>query len=279
MPLIYKTIDLLPPGKLSQGTTEIPFRFPLKSQRENRPLYETYHGVFVNINYVLKCELKRSFLAKSVTKVQEFIILTKPIERPTSKDIKFSITPDTLRKNAKERIQIPRFHITGRLNDTIACMTKPLIGHLMIQHSEVPIKSIDIQLVRVETCGCAEGYSRDGMSATVLTIEHWMISFLLLSYIAATEIQNIQVADGNVCPMVNIPIHMIFPRLFSCPTLLTENNFKVGKSSQDITIHPRVSHSIGDILVPEFELNLIVIFKDEYLVTENFQLNLIRCEC
>lgn len=50
----------------------------------------------------------------------------------------------------------------------------------------------------------------------------------------ATEIQNIQVADGNVCPMINIPIYMIFPRLFSCPTLLTENNFKVGKYSPDV---------------------------------------------
>lgn len=162
LPLIYHHIELVPPGKLPQGTSEFPFRFPLKAQKETRPLYETYHGVFVNINYVLKCELKRSFLAKSITKVQEFIILSKPVERPTSKDVKFSITPDSLRKNAKERIQIPRFQITGRLNDTIACITKPLTGHLTIQHSEVPIKSIDIQLVRVETCGCAEGYSRDG---------------------------------------------------------------------------------------------------------------------
>lgn len=152
----------MPGGKLPQGTTEIPFRFALKAQRADRPLYETYHGVFVNINYVLKCEVKRSFLAKSVTKVQEFIILSRPVPRPPSKDVKFSITPDSLRKNAKERIQIPRFQITGRLNEMIACITKPLTGHLTIQHSEVPIKSIEIQLVRVETCGCAEGFSRDG---------------------------------------------------------------------------------------------------------------------
>lgn len=120
----------------------------------------------MSINYVLKAELKRSFLAKSVTKVQEFIILSKPISKPPSKDVKFSITPETLRRNAKERIQIPRFQITGRINDTIACITKPLTGHLTIQHSEVPIRSIEIQLVRVETCGCAEGYSRDGKRRT-----------------------------------------------------------------------------------------------------------------
>ena len=33
---------------------------------------------------------------------------------------------------------------------------------LKIDYSEVPIKSVELQLVRVETCGCAEGYARDG---------------------------------------------------------------------------------------------------------------------
>lgn len=53
--------------------------------------------------------------------------------------------------------------------------------------------------------GCAEGYARD-----------------------ATEIQNIQIADGDVCRGLSVPIHMVFPRLFTCPTLET-TNFKVGK--------------------------------------------------
>lgn len=52
--------------------------------------------------------------------------------------------------------------------------------------------------------GCAEGYARD-----------------------ATEIQNIQIADGDVCRNLPIPIYMVFPRLFTCPTLET-TNFKVG---------------------------------------------------
>lgn len=44
----------------------------------------------------------------------------------------------------------------------------------------------------------------------------------------ATEIQNIQIGEGNVARGVPIPIYMIFPRLFTCPTLST-SNFKVGK--------------------------------------------------
>lgn len=53
--------------------------------------------------------------------------------------------------------------------------------------------------------GCAEGYARD-----------------------ATEIQNIQIAEGDVCHGLSIPIYMVFPRLFTCPTLET-TNFKIGQ--------------------------------------------------
>ena len=31
-----------------------------------------------------------------------------------------------------------------------------------MESCDSPIKSIEIQLVRVETCGCAEGYAKDG---------------------------------------------------------------------------------------------------------------------
>jgi hypothetical protein len=49
--------------------------------------------------------------------------------------------------------------------------------------------------------------------------------------LSATEIQNIQVGEGDVQRDMAIPIHMIFPRLFTCPTLITDN-FKVGKCSK-----------------------------------------------
>uniref|UniRef100_A0A1B0CDV2 Vacuolar protein sorting-associated protein 26C n=1 Tax=Lutzomyia longipalpis TaxID=7200 RepID=A0A1B0CDV2_LUTLO len=228
--LLNLQLELAPAGKLPAGRTDFSFEFPLVCRKEPRILYETYHGVFVNINYMLRCEIRRSFLAKSVQKQQEFMIQYKPKEKPLGNEVHFTISPETLQKSAKERISIPRFLITGRLDTTECCLTKPLTGHVTLQHTEVPIRSIDIQLVRVETCGCAEGYSRD-----------------------ATEIQNIQIAEGNVCPKLQIPIYMIFPRLFTCPTLLTKN-FKV-----------------------EFELNLVILFQDDYLVTENFEIILNRC--
>lgn len=71
-------------------------------------------------------------------------------------------------------------------------------------------------------------------------------------YFQVTEIQTIQIADGNILPKQQIPLYMIFPRLFSCPSL-TSKNFKI-----------------------EFEVSLFVIFQDDYLVTENFPITLHR---
>src|SRR3989338_5490698 len=41
-------------GKLPAGSTEIPFEFELKPTEGQKKIYETYHGVFVNIQYEKK---------------------------------------------------------------------------------------------------------------------------------------------------------------------------------------------------------------------------------
>jgi hypothetical protein len=40
-------------GKLPANKTEIPFEIPLKT-KGNKPLYETYHGVFINVQVKIK---------------------------------------------------------------------------------------------------------------------------------------------------------------------------------------------------------------------------------
>lgn len=57
----------------------------------------------------------------------------------------------------------------------------------------------------------------------------------------ATEIQNIQIAEGNVSTGISIPIYMIFPRLFSCSTTKTAN-FKIGKSSSNNDYHMNLNY-------------------------------------
>ncbi|XP_063341244.1 vacuolar protein sorting-associated protein 26C [Pelmatolapia mariae] len=225
--LISSNIEVAKAGKIPGGKTEIPFEFPLHT-KGNKVLYETYHGVFVNIQYTLRCDMKRSLLAKDLSRSCEFIVHCQPQKSkviPTP--VNFTITPDTLQ--SREKNSLPKFLIRGNLDATNCVISLPLTGEVVVENSDVPIKSIELQLVRVETCGCAEGYARD-----------------------ATEIQNIQIAEGDVCHSLAIPIYMIFPRLFTCPTLET-TNFKV-----------------------EFEVNVVVVLHDDHLITENFPLKLCR---
>lgn len=230
--LMNYSLEISKAGKFPSNRAEIPFEIPLRTKASTKYLYETYHGVFINIQYFIRVEMKRSFLAKDISKQIEINMITRAdsdlAEKALVKPVEFKITPETL-KNVSDKSKIPNFMLTGRIDSNQCCINKPLSGHLIINECQAIIKSIEIQLLRVETCGCAEGYSVD-----------------------MTEIQNVQIGDGDVLRGVAIPIYMIFPRLFTCPTLCT-TNFKI-----------------------EFEINLVVIFNDGKLITENFPLKLTR---
>ena len=77
--LLNYAIDIAKPGKFEDGDTEIPFEFKLESLTGQQPLYETYHGVFVNIQYMIKVDMPRPLLAKNLTKTVEFIVEVKVI--------------------------------------------------------------------------------------------------------------------------------------------------------------------------------------------------------
>ena len=110
-----------------------------------------------------------------------------------------------------------------------------------------------------------------------------------------------------MCRALDIPIHMIFPRLFTCPTLLAEN-FKVGAYRPHARLpHARLcgqsavcravcvcislflrAHPMYLVAVvesprpymsqvpPEFEVNVVVMLQSGDMVTENFPVKLIR---
>lgn len=231
--LLGVACEVCGPGKLPSGVTEIPFEIPLKS-KPNRTLYETYHGVYVNIGYTIKCDIKRSFLSKDLQKTQQFLVQYKPgynaCPQLPLKDKKtplnFELSPATLTSG---RSGAPNFLLRGHVESVCCNIAKPLKGKIILVKCAVPVKSIELQLVRVETCGCAEGYAKE-----------------------ATEIQNIQIGDGDVPHNIPIPIYMVFPRLFTCPTLIT-TNFKL-----------------------EFEINLVIVFHDDHLITNNFPIILVR---
>lgn len=150
-------------------------------------------------------------LIKDLVELVEFMVEydPKPIGAPqlVCQPIRFSIKPESL--NAPRHDIIPNFKITGQLDSSVFHLMEPISGQFIIESCEANIRSVELQLVRVETCGLSPGdreYSRD-----------------------ATEVQNIQIGDGNLLRNIPIPIYMVLPRLFSCPTLVT-SSFKIGES-------------------------------------------------
>merc|ERR1712173_349435 len=119
---------------------------------------------------------------------------------------------------------------------------RPFEGWIIIEQSDQPIKSVELQFVRVETAW-------DPMKPRDSTK-----SYNENDIREATEVQNIQIADGtggDIMRNIKIPIYMIFPRLFTCIST-SAKNWKVS-----------------------FEVNVVVLFKDNHMLTENFPIKLI----
>lgn len=74
--------------------------------------------------------------------------------------------------------------------------------------------------------------------------------FIFIS--TATEVQTIQIAIGDVRREINIPIYLLFQRLFVCPTVR------------------------ADYFQIDFEVNLMVLFENGYIVQETFPIRLFR---
>jgi len=228
MELLNYGITICSAGKIPKGETELPFEFELKP-RKNMKLFETYHGVYINVQYIITVEMVRSMLNRSIKKSIEFIVKIKSKEIENKK-VDFTITPETLRNVQKANTKnIPSFSIRGHFNSAVCNVEEPFLGEIVVENSEQEIKSIELQFVRVETCNYADTEIRE-----------------------ATEVQNIQLADGNVCHNFNIPIYMIFPRLFTCITTVAKT-FKI-----------------------EFEVNIVILFKDTHMLTENFPIVIVR---
>jgi hypothetical protein len=138
--------------------------------------------------------------------------------------VDFAIKPESLENVKKASLStIPKFTIRGRLNKTNCSLNAPFTGEISVVETATRIRSIELQLVRVETitpAGAAPARE-------------------------ATEIQNLQVGDGAVCLNLAIPLYMVFPRVFTCPTVIT------------------------DVFRVEFEVNVIVVFEEGFSVTES----------
>jgi hypothetical protein len=185
--------------------------------------------------YVIQAYCDRGMIKKALIKEMEFIVElpNKDNKTATSQTTKldFNISKDTLEGvSAYDLSQIPPFRITGKLHKSACPIALPFTGEVRIEESDSAIKSIELMLVRVETVISEQGGSMR----------------------EATEVQTIQIGEGNVSRNIVVPMYMVFPRLFSCPTV-NSKNFKL-----------------------DWEVNLQVLFENGYMVTENFQIVLYR---
>lgn len=140
----------------------------------------------------------------------------------------FTIKPQSL-ISSNSGARIPSFRISGALASDICYMNDELGGYFVIEDCESQIKSVDVQLVRMESV--ENKYGR---------------------FSEATEIQLIQIGEGDLTRKMEIPLFMIFPKYFSCPNF----NYK--------------EYSVN------FEINFIMILVDGFKITQNFPFYLIR---
>jgi len=222
------SVEIVPEGKFPPGQTELQFEFPLKPKK-NQTLYDTYHGYYVVVQYVLEVEMKRGRMSKPIGKSVEFILEVPPkpdADKIIRKPIAFELTPKLVKSS---KADLADFQIIGEIEGQEWALTDKLGGYVSVQRTAMPIRSVEMQLLRIETCGCLEGFSKD-----------------------ESEIQNIQIIDGDVLQGSKIPFLMTIPRLFTCSTVHAKS-FKI-----------------------EFELNMVVIFQDSGFVKRNFPITLYR---
>ncbi|KAK6795693.1 hypothetical protein RDI58_009148 [Solanum bulbocastanum] len=199
--ILKKTVEVLKSGRISSGTTEIPFSFWLKDpgEKPSENFYETYHGGDISIQYLASVDISRGYLHKSLSATVEFIIESKKEnlpEKPISSEmVIFYMTQDTQRHSLLPELKSGGFRVSGKVC-TLCSLSDPIEGELTVESSAVPIQSIEIHLLRLES--------------------------ILVGEKIATEsslIQTTQIADGDVCRGTTLPIYIILPRLLTCPSV------------------------------------------------------------
>ncbi|KAK1427201.1 hypothetical protein QVD17_15884 [Tagetes erecta] len=196
--IVKKSVEVQPSGKISAGTTQIPFSMILNDRGKGK-FYETFHGANINIQYLLNVDVARGYLHKSLSATVEFIVESELAifpEKPISPEmVFFYITQDTQRHSLLPELKSGGFKISGRIC-TQCFVSDPLVGELTVEASAVPVHSIDIHLLRVESIMVGENIATE-----------------------TSIVQTTQIADGDVCHNLPLPIYVMLPRLLTCPTV------------------------------------------------------------
>eukprot|EP01012_Entosiphon_sulcatum_P055119 TRINITY_DN7659_c0_g1_i1.p1 TRINITY_DN7659_c0_g1~~TRINITY_DN7659_c0_g1_i1.p1 ORF type:complete len:316 (+),score=40.16 TRINITY_DN7659_c0_g1_i1:95-1042(+) len=208
--MLTHNLKIAPAGKLSEGRSVFPFEVPLKPiPKESNGaglLLESYLGVFINVQYWVHVEIQRGGLSKNAKESIQLVVLNPlpvPPIPPSSQNLGFVLDPSTAEqwaeKAAKAKVDKAsvKFAVKGQIDRTVCDITQPFTGSINVEHSSLPIRGIDLHLVRIESCQVPD-------SQQVAK--------------EATFVQTTQLAFGDPCRDFTIPLYMQFPRLFTCPT-------------------------------------------------------------
>ncbi|CAN0371291.1 unnamed protein product, partial [Phaeothamnion confervicola] len=139
------------------------FEFPVRGIAGGH-LHESYQGVYLNVSYRITCEVERGFMRKPVRAEAEFFVEVPTRETPPDLELPFMVTPESLENvRRRSRSKLPKFRISGRLHHASWPVDAPLTGEVAIEWAETPVKSVEVQLIRVETVSAAaDGGGGDG---------------------------------------------------------------------------------------------------------------------
>ncbi|XP_077253196.1 vacuolar protein sorting-associated protein 26 [Tasmannia lanceolata] len=200
--IMSESTEIMSSGRLGAGRTEIPFSMIIGTHGHDggKLFYETFHGANISIQYLITAEITRGYLHKSLSATMEFIVESAKanlMEAPVSPEmVNFHITPDTQRHPLLPELISGGFQVTGNIC-TRCSLSDPVCGDLTVEASAIPIHSIDLQLLRVESIIVGERIVTE-----------------------TSVVQTTQIADGDVCRSMTLPVYVIIPRLLTCPTVL-----------------------------------------------------------
>ena len=251
-------LELKPPGKLPIGTHAIPFAFALSPTVFHRSTYydgyravsggsgshklcETFHGQNVQVVYGVEVEIMRPLLSggsistgmceflvesraeeEGVKRVEQSMPRKFALERfdETEEDLKTKKKKSTSKEEENSsdgNANLKEFEIRGELSKTSYFIEEPIEGFVEIvshpRNRKNQLKKIEVELERVETVISAEGTRSTESSAVQFT----------------------QIVDdgADVSENVRVPIHVTFPRLYACPSVV-HATFSVGFAAKII---------------------------------------------
>lgn len=238
-PFYKKTFKVLAEQYSTVGSNNsFRFKFPLTSdgcEQNLTSLFEGYHGVSVSLGYDIVALVKSN--GKEFESKRTKILILVPGQGINSKfgrkrvNYQFSLNPKKIESiKLNDQKLMPKFEIDCFLESVNCCVDKPFNGFCNIKECSTQVKSIELQFMRNEK---------------ILNKEFEGVS-------EVSEIQNLQIGDGDVIRNLEIPVFMTFPRGFCCATL----------ENKDVCI--------------SFEMNLIIVLINGVVIMENYPVNLWR---